>query len=103
MKPEREPYNYTAHMGEDDYNDVYTGRYGWTMGRNDMEYELQIEAYSTSNYIRDIKADNEDEAIQNKSLFIVDGQERVIFDHKISLDMSNSRGMSLHRCIRARG
>jgi len=50
VKPEREPYNYTAHMGQDDHNDVYTGRYGWTMGRNDMEYELQIEAYSMSSY-----------------------------------------------------
>jgi hypothetical protein len=50
VKPEREPFNYTAHMGQDDHNDVYTGRYGWTMGRNDMEYELQIEAYSTLSY-----------------------------------------------------
>jgi hypothetical protein len=36
----------------------------------------------------------EDEAIQNKSLYQVDGRERVLFDDKLTMELPNYEGKS---------
>lgn len=36
------------------------------------------------------------EAIRNKSLFVVDGQERVLFDQKLNMDLSTFTSGSIH-------
>jgi hypothetical protein len=38
----------------------------------------------------------EDEAIRNKSLFQVDGRERVLFDEKLTMELPTYEGKSQH-------
>ena len=75
-----------------DMNDIYRGRYGSYYGHSgeDLEYEDAMEVYSTSTF-QGLEL-MEDEAIRNKSLFQVDGRERVLFDEKLTMALPTYEG-----------
>ena len=94
-RPERKPYNHTAwEVDMGDMNDIYRGRYGGYYGHSgeDLEYEDAMEVYSTSTF-QGLEL-IEDEAIRNKSLFQVDGRERVLFDEKLTMELPTYEGKS---------
>jgi hypothetical protein len=94
-KPERKPYNHTAwEVDMGDMNDIYRGRYGSYYGHSgeDLEYEDAMEIYSTSIFCKFSLM--EEDAIQNKSLFHVDGRERVLFDEKLTMELPTYEGKS---------